>query len=324
MPPGTQRYARTKMVLPLRLWLECDDASALQLAHTLDISPVGARLGGLRTPVQPGQTLLLQRGQLKTRFRVIWTKQLSPTEIQAGIETVEEGRKIWDLELPQQPVSDDKPPLAQPHAPSQPKAPARPAVSTARRTPPSPPRVHTQAVPKIPPSAVQAAAIAAVVLLGAVGVFAYREFYPNVAAIRVPLPAVLTAEQLDAITPKPHRETPLVPAAGIAENASLLQVAEAPQGHIPYPTPPDSSVRGKVDLKVVIATDGRVKRVLLVHGKQLLAQAAEGAIRLWRYAPHLKDGEPVEAETTVSVSFLGDDAVSVHFPKPTLAQELAN
>jgi hypothetical protein len=91
------------MVLPLRVWLDgmhADDA-ALHLAHTLDISPIGGRLGGLRTPVHPGQTLLLQRGQQKTRFRVVWTKQVAANEIQAGIEAMESGKKIWDVELPE-------------------------------------------------------------------------------------------------------------------------------------------------------------------------------------------------------------------------------
>ena len=104
MPEGVQRFQRTKMVLPCRVWLdeqENTEASPLQLAHTLDISPIGGRLGGLRTPVEVGQTLTLQRGQKKTHVRVIWTKQLAPTEIQAGFETLEFGKKIWDVDLPQ-------------------------------------------------------------------------------------------------------------------------------------------------------------------------------------------------------------------------------
>jgi len=43
MPPGVQRYQRTRMVLPLRVWPgnETDHSAAAQLAHTLDISPIG-------------------------------------------------------------------------------------------------------------------------------------------------------------------------------------------------------------------------------------------------------------------------------------------
>jgi len=65
MPPGVQRYQRTRMVLPLRVWPgnETDHSAAAQLAHTLDISPIGGRLGGLHNPLQTGQTITLQRGK---------------------------------------------------------------------------------------------------------------------------------------------------------------------------------------------------------------------------------------------------------------------
>jgi len=104
MPAGIQRYKRSKMVLPLRFWL--DEASskdtAPQLAHTVDISPVGGRLGGLRISLQPGQMIMLQRGQNKSQFRVIWTKRRGPNEIQAGIESVVFERKIWGIDLPEE------------------------------------------------------------------------------------------------------------------------------------------------------------------------------------------------------------------------------
>ena len=72
MPEGTQRYSRTKMVLPLRVWLDegADETLSTQWVHTIDISQIGCRLGGLRTKLSPGQTIALQRGQQKIPFRV--------------------------------------------------------------------------------------------------------------------------------------------------------------------------------------------------------------------------------------------------------------
>jgi protein TonB len=35
----------------------------------------------------------------------------------------------------------------------------------------------------------------------------------------------------------------------------------------------------------------------------MLRQPALDAVRTWRYRPYLLDGEPVEVETTVSVTF---------------------
>lgn len=111
MPPGIQRYKRIKMVLPLRFWL--DDASsqdaAPQLAHTVDISPIGARLGGLRNSLQPGQVIMLQRGQNTFQFRVIWSRPFGPSEIHAGIESVKFERNVWGLDLPEELCSANSP-----------------------------------------------------------------------------------------------------------------------------------------------------------------------------------------------------------------------
>jgi len=99
--------------------------------------------------------------------------------------------------------------------------------------------------------------------------------------------------------------------------ASRLRVAEAPQGHPVYPVSPDSNVSGRVDLRIIIATDGRVKQVEVLSGKQVLAEAAVRAVRLWRYAQHELNGRPVEAETNAVIQFLAGDAVSMHFPSET-------
>lgn len=382
MPEGVQRYQRTKMVLPLRVWSDEQepDVAPLQLAYTLDISPIGGRLGGLRTQVEPGQTLTLQRGQQKTHVRVIWSKQLAPTEIQAGFETLELGKRIWDVDLPQQAQalhdarqqqlaeahaaqekleeeawarqtsahesSDEEIPVEQARAregevqespeisfEQQAGEPADPEqypghYDVQRVEPiyvePDPVVIRRAAVRHMPiaPPAIQMRWIgiaAGLILLSSVGVFMQYKLFgtSSVATIEAPSAKPPTAEELAAMTPKPRKILPRVAAATPDNDSSRLKVAEAPQGHVAYPVAPEAGTKGKVDLKVVIATDGRVKQIQLRSGKQLLAQAAEQAIKLWRYSKHAIDGEPVEAETTVTVSFLGDDAVSLHFPQST-------
>src|SRR5208282_5195450 len=96
MYDAVQRFSRTRMVLPLRVWLE--DLSAetpTHLAHTIDTSEIGCRLGGLRTELHPGQIITLQRGQQKAPFRVIWSRRLDPRESQAGLEAVDHSVNIW-------------------------------------------------------------------------------------------------------------------------------------------------------------------------------------------------------------------------------------
>jgi hypothetical protein len=109
MPEGTQRYSRTKMVLPLRVWLDegAGETSSPHWVHTIDISQIGCRLAGLRTKLSPGQTIALQRGQQKIAFRVIWSKHLAANENHAGMEALDYGRSVWAVGLPLSPIAED-------------------------------------------------------------------------------------------------------------------------------------------------------------------------------------------------------------------------
>lgn len=63
-------------------------------------------------------------------------------------------------------------------------------------------------------------------------------------------------------------------------------------------------VQGNVVLRAVITKDGRVGELELVSGPPLLMKAALDAVKQWRYQPTLLDGQPVEVETTITVSFV--------------------
>ena len=65
------------------------DQTGPRLAHTIDITPGGARLGALRQQLKVGTIVTLQRGPKKAKFRIAWVRQLAPTEVQAGVEAVE-------------------------------------------------------------------------------------------------------------------------------------------------------------------------------------------------------------------------------------------
>lgn len=83
------------MVLPVKISV----GKVTGLAHTIDITPSGARLGALRTQLQPGTTISLQRGPKKAQFRIEWIKQLAPNELQAGIEALEPQNNFWGVNL---------------------------------------------------------------------------------------------------------------------------------------------------------------------------------------------------------------------------------
>ncbi len=69
------------------------------LAHTIDITQTGARLGALRTPLQPEMIIGLQRGSNKARFRIAWTRQVAPNELQAGVESLELQNNFWGVDF---------------------------------------------------------------------------------------------------------------------------------------------------------------------------------------------------------------------------------
>ena len=292
MPEGIQRCSRIKMVLPLRVSLsrQTDQTLVTQLAHTIDISHIGCRLGGLRTELSPGQTIALQRGQQKASFRVIWTKRLAANENQAGIEALDYGRNIWAVELPPSPFA--------------------PKASASSRG----------AIHKFIPLAVHSRArwglSLGLLLLGlTLGLSRHREtaYESGPLAIHAPVPAPLSAEDLARLAPTPH-PTPVSLTRTLDSSASRMQVAETPIGRFAYPVAPDDSIRGKVRLQIIIAANGAVKRIRALSGKQVLAQAAGQAVRLWRYSSFPGVERVAERETSVTVSFVGGDAVSLEFP----------
>jgi hypothetical protein len=297
------------MVLPLRVWLNEQPGETLrtQLAHTIDISHIGCRLGGLRTELSPGQNISLQRGQNKAPFRVIWSRQLAADEHQAGIEAIDYGKNIWAVELPPSPFA--------------PKGSASTRLGAAHKFIPL----------AVPPRVRWGLSLGLLVLGLALVGSRYRETLDESGglATRPPVPAAPSAEVLARLTPTPH-PAPAAFTRASASAASRVQVAEAPIGHVVYPMAPGDSIRGKVRLQIIIAANGAVKQIRALSGKQPLAEAAAQAVRLWHYSSFSGIGSGIgsgierlaERETSVTVSFVGD-AVSLEFPSAN-AQVHAN
>ncbi|NUR54966.1 MAG: energy transducer TonB, partial [Acidobacteria bacterium] len=67
----------------------------------------------------------------------------------------------------------------------------------------------------------------------------------------------------------------------------------------------DAGREGVVPLEAIIGRDGTVTSVRVVSAQVHpdFAAAAMDAVREWRFAPTLLNGEPVEVVMTVSVSF---------------------
>jgi protein TonB len=62
-------------------------------------------------------------------------------------------------------------------------------------------------------------------------------------------------------------------------------------------------IQGDVVLRAIISKEGLITELQLVSGHPMLAPAAIAAVSQWRYRPFLLNGEPIEVETTVNVTF---------------------
>lgn len=62
-------------------------------------------------------------------------------------------------------------------------------------------------------------------------------------------------------------------------------------------------ITGVVQLHAVISKDGNIKELQALSGPPLLIPSAIDAVKQWRYRPYLLNGEAVEVETSVTVTF---------------------
>ena len=62
-------------------------------------------------------------------------------------------------------------------------------------------------------------------------------------------------------------------------------------------------IQGNVILHAIIDKEGKVAELQVVSGHPLLVQSALDAVRQWRYKPTLLNGDPVEVDTTITVTF---------------------
>jgi hypothetical protein len=99
-----RKSTRRKMVLPVKVMID----QVTHLAHTVDITESGARLGALRMQLKPGTIISLQRGSQRAKFQIAWVRQLAPTELQAGIESLQPQDSFWGVDLSPRPTEVKK------------------------------------------------------------------------------------------------------------------------------------------------------------------------------------------------------------------------
>src|SRR5262249_18291066 len=61
--------------------------------------------------------------------------------------------------------------------------------------------------------------------------------------------------------------------------------------------------QGSVELIATVSKEGTITAIKVLSGDPILAKSATDAVRQWKYHPYLLNGEPVEIETQLTVSF---------------------
>ena len=103
---GKRRSKRTKSVVPVRLWIS--GSEDIHLAHTLDISNHGVKLGGYRGEMKVGDEIVIQYRRKQAQFRVTWiVAREDSSEKQIGAECLEPGKQVWGERFPEQ-ADEDK------------------------------------------------------------------------------------------------------------------------------------------------------------------------------------------------------------------------
>ena len=104
---GERKERREKMILPVHLSGKDSEGRPYSLlAHTLDFSRRGARLGGIRQQLQAGETVTLEYKLRRAQVKIRWVGVPGTrTEQQAGVELLEPRNFLW-LEIPEQQYQD--------------------------------------------------------------------------------------------------------------------------------------------------------------------------------------------------------------------------
>jgi bla regulator protein blaR1 len=105
-----------------------------------------------------------------------------------------------------------------------------------------------------------------------------------------------------------HVEKPTVEQS---EASTLVHVpGEVMSGLLVKKVPPDypktarqAQIQGTVVLDATISKNGDVENLQIISGHPMLAPPVIEAVKQWKYEPYLLNGEPVEVETQLQVSF---------------------
>ena len=104
------------------------------------------------------------------------------------------------------------------------------------------------------------------------------------------------------MVPKVSKPAPTVQRVRVSQGVTKGMVVYRVEPTYP-PLARQARIQGVVVLTAIIDKNGNIQNLRLVSGHPMLTPAAINAVKQWRYKPFLLNGQPVEVETTVTVTF---------------------
>jgi hypothetical protein len=109
--PSNRKQDRIRGVLPVRLRGKDASGNVFEtLAHTLDLTPNGVRLGSIRHELKALDTVTVLFRKRRIEFTVMWVKKLDDCgEYQVGLKMLSQESDPWGLNMPhfgQRPITN--------------------------------------------------------------------------------------------------------------------------------------------------------------------------------------------------------------------------
>jgi protein TonB len=113
---------------------------------------------------------------------------------------------------------------------------------------------------------------------------------------------IISSSSSLAVVPRLSQPAPAVQRVRVSQGVTKGLLIYRVEPTYP-PLAQQARIQGVVVLTAIIGKDGNIQRLQVVSGHPLLAPAAIEAVKQWRYKPFVLNGQPLEVETTVTVSF---------------------
>lgn len=93
-----RRVSRVPAVLPVRVRGTDQFGKPFEeIAHTLDITPMGCRIAAIHRPLKIADHLTVVYRQRRVTFLIVWIKLIERHEFQVGLQAVKQEKDAWGL-----------------------------------------------------------------------------------------------------------------------------------------------------------------------------------------------------------------------------------